>query len=159
MILTIGPPVITIIAIISNKVQVVCSNIEKVSPVEIFSEKFMNIKNTLLEDGTKLIFNVKELTEKLEYLKWYAKDNKNFKTTLTSVNNSITLQVKENICVLNSNSQVEDFTFNFNLESVLGALKGRYKNEETVSIYVNNSNLYCIELSKDEHFYSSKIVE
>jgi hypothetical protein len=151
------------IAIVNDKVNMVCSNIEKVDTNKLISDdRFIDMKNNLLANGERIQFNIKPLIEKLDYLKWYAKDNKNFRTTVSIKSDSVIFNVKENECIVPVIEQdiKEEFSFNFNVESLLGALKGRYNNDELVTLFVlNNVNIFCFRLGDEEYYYSSKIVE
>ena len=152
------------IAIINDKVQMICSNIEKVETNKLISdERFISMKNELLNNSSVINFKAKDLIDKLEYLKWYAKENKNFKTLISiTEKNTALISVKENVGTIDIDGiKVTDgVSFNFNLESLLGALKGRYNNDEVVTLYINETiQIFCFKLGDEEYYYSSKIVE
>jgi hypothetical protein len=148
------------IAILDSDVQIVCSNIEKVESIPIFDSKFTEVKNELLNNGHKIQCNCEELLNKLEYMKWYAKDFTNFRTRLLLSKNSLSFTIKENeskLEILNDNDN--DLEFYFNLDSLLSALKGRYSKDEKIILYFSSDiNLFCVQLGQDEFFYTSKIV-
>jgi hypothetical protein len=148
------------ILIVSDNIELIYANMEKVDPIDIFSDKFYEFKNILF-NSQEIKINISELLNKFEYLKFYIDKDSNGKVNFKIDNNILYLEVNNKSCQINLNDNYSDVNFNFNIELILSLKYFNWKDISTISLYeASNLNIFCFVINKDkeEYFYSSKLV-
>jgi len=148
------------ILIVNNNVELICANIEKVEPIGIFADNFVQLQENLFNQD-KIVINAQEFISKLDYLKYYSKAITNNKTHFNMNNKIISLEVKDKSCQIEIESNVTS-DFYFNSELILSALKGfNWKESDIITLYESvASQIFCLVINNEnkEYFYSSKLV-
>lgn len=151
-----------LIKIINGNTEIVFTAINKVTPLAISAEKFVN-SITELRNNNSIQIDVNTILPKIDFMLFFSRNNNNNLSTLCiDADNTAKIIVGENVAKFTCEASLkeENIKFNYDNNTLKEVLTKINKNVEKVKLFTSStSNIFLIEFTEEQYVVLAKIKE